>query len=162
MSQKLRGEDLLAYVRDNKGLPEKDLAVGAGYFTNNPDGSIQINTKPFYQELSIANGLVLPSTVGKTTSNGSTPGKRGKSLAYCLTSNYRTGSVVITGGYLTQIGVKPGQQISVEVVPEAGELVLKLSETQPEPQETEDEPDEMEDEEEDGEEVAAEPAYAIA
>lgn len=125
MSRKLRGQDLLDYVKANQGVPEKELAAGAGYYTDLPDGGQQVNTKPFYQELSLAMGVVAPTTLGKKTRSG---GGSGRGLAYNLKTNERSGNAVVTGGYLRQIGVHPGQRVSVEIVEEAAELVLKLAE----------------------------------
>lgn len=124
MSEKLYGSDLVAYCKANAGLPEKELAVGAGYFTTLPDGGVQVNTKPFYQELTMASGLVAPKSVGKSDSGG----RRGKGLSYNLKTNINSGNAVVTGGYLEQIGVKPGERVIVEVIAEAGELVLKAAE----------------------------------
>lgn len=124
MSEKLYGADLVAYCKANAGLPEKELAVGAGYFTTLPDGGVQVNTKPFYQELTMASGLVAPKSVGKTGLTG----RRGKGLSYNLKTNINSGNAVVTGGYLEQIGVKPGERVIVEVIEEAGELVLKKAE----------------------------------
>lgn len=127
MANKLYGQDLIEYVKANPGLPEKDLAVGAGYFSEvtNEDGEtrIQIHTKPFYQELSMATGLVAPKSVGKSGAGG---GRRGKGLSYNLKTNPNSGNAVVTSGYLRQIGVEPGDRVSVEVIEEAGEVVLKL------------------------------------
>lgn len=122
--QRLRGNDLVAYVRANPGLPEKELAAGAGYYTDLEDGKRQVNTKPFYQELSLASGVVAPSTIGrKTIRHGS-----GRGLSYNLKTNEKSGNAVLTGGYLRQIGVQPGERVSVEVIEEAGEIVLKAYE----------------------------------
>jgi hypothetical protein len=85
---------------------------------------IQYNTKPFYQELTIAQGLIAPKNMGRSAT-----GRRGKSLAYRLKTNINSGNTVVTGGYLSQIGVVPGDYVDVEVIEEAGELVLKKSET---------------------------------
>jgi hypothetical protein len=62
-----------------------------------------------------------PQTLGRTTPIG----RRGKSLAYNLKTNETSGNAVVTTGYLKQIGVEPGDRVSVEVIAEAGELVLK-------------------------------------
>lgn len=127
-TEKLYGQALLEYVAANQGLAEKDLVVGAGYVTDLADGGIQVNTKPFYQELAMASGLVAPKSVGKTA-----PGnRRGKGLAYNLKTNPNSGNAVLTGGYLSQIGVNPGERVSVEVIEEAGELVLKKLEVEEE------------------------------
>lgn len=126
MSNKLYGPELLAYVSENQGLAEKELVVGAGYFTELPDGAQQVNTKPFYQELAMASGLVAPKSVGKASAGG----RRGKGLSYNLKTNINSGNAVLTGGYLEQIGVKPGERVAVEVIAEAGELVLKRAEGQ--------------------------------
>lgn len=125
MSEKLYGEALLAYVSENPGLPEKDLVVGAGYTSEvlDPEGlaRLQIHTKPFYQELAIAKGLIEPSSVGRSKASG----RPGKGLSYKLKSNPNSGNVVITGGYTEQIGLMPGEKVSVEVIAEAGEVVIK-------------------------------------
>jgi hypothetical protein len=125
MSEKLRGEALLAYVSENPGLPEKDLVIGAGYTSEVVDAEggsrVQIHTKPFYQELAVAKGLIEPSSVGRIKANG----RPGKGLSYKLKSNPNSGNVVITGGYTEQIGLLPGEKVSVEVIAEAGEVVLK-------------------------------------
>ena len=121
MAKKLTGADLIEYVKQNEGLPTKELAEGAGYFTVLPDGSIQVNSKPFLESLGSATGLLTPQTLGRTTPIG----RRGKSLAYNLKTNETSGNAVVTTGYLKQIGVEPGDRVTVEVVEEAGELVLK-------------------------------------
>lgn len=126
MSQKLHGADLLAYVAANPNLPEKELAAGAGYATEveNEDGTtrLQIHTKPFYQELAIAQGIIKPATIGRSSVAGS---RRGKGLSYKLKSNPNSGNVVLTGGYTEQIGLTPGEHVTVEVIEEAGEIVIK-------------------------------------
>lgn len=124
MPSKLRGQELLEYVKANQGVPEKELATGAGYYTDLPDGGTQVNTKPFYQELSLAMGVVAPTTLGKKPRPR---GGSGRGLAYNIKTNERSGNAVVTGGYLRQIGVMPGQRLSIEIVEEAGELVLKLA-----------------------------------
>ena len=121
MAEKLHGQELLAYVEENQGKPEKELAIGAGYFTNLPDGNVQVNTKPFYQELAMAKGLIAPSTVGKSGPGG----RRGKGLSFCLKTNPNSGNAVVTHGYLAPIGVQPGERVIVEIIEEAGEVVLK-------------------------------------
>lgn len=134
MSRKLRGEELVEYVRSNSGLPEKDLAVGAGYFSEVTDESgetrVQVNVKPFYQALSLASGLVAPSTVGKKEASARRGGGGGRALTYNIKTNGKSGNAVVTGGYLRQIGIEPGQRLSVEIVEEAGEIVLKLADDQ--------------------------------
>lgn len=134
MSQKLRGEQLVEYVRANSGLHEKDLAKGAGYFcevTDEETGEtrVQVNVKPFYQALSLASGLVAPSSVGRKEGGQRAPGG-GRALSYNIKTNVNSGNAVVTGGYLRQIGIEPGQRLSVEIIEEAGEIVLKLAENQ--------------------------------
>jgi hypothetical protein len=125
MSDKLRGEALLAYVSENPGLPEKDLVIGAGYTSEVLDSSgetrVQIHTKPFYQELAVAKGLIEPSSVGRIKADG----RPGRGLSYKLKSNPNSGNVVLTGGYTEQIGLMPGEKVEVEVIAETGEIVLK-------------------------------------
>jgi len=118
---KLKGQELVDYCEANQGLPEKELVVGAGYYTELEDGKIQINTKPFYQAVMLAKGIIAPQTVGRSG------GKRGKGLSYLLKTNHRTGNAVVTGGYLSQIGVEKGGRVSVEVIQESGELILKAA-----------------------------------
>ena len=125
MSDKLRGEALLAYVSENPGLPEKDLVVGAGYTSEVLDAEgqarLQVHTKPFYQELAMAKGLITPGSVGRIKANG----RPGKGLSYLLKSNPNSGNIVLTCGYTEQIGLAPGEKVSVEVIAETGEIVLK-------------------------------------
>lgn len=135
MSSKLRGEELVEYVRANSGLPEKELAIGAGYFSEVTDESgetrVQVNVKPFYQALSLASGLVAPSTVGKKGIGGRRGGGGGgRALTYNIKTNGKSGNAVVTGGYLRQLGIEPGQRLSVEIIEEAGEIVLKLADNQ--------------------------------
>lgn len=119
---KLTGSQLVEYVRENSGLPEKELAVGAGYFTTLADGSQQVNTKPFYQALTLASGLVEPSTLGKNSSRLG----GGRRLSYNVKTNDNSGNAVITAGYIRQIGGEPGDRLTIEVSREAGEIILKL------------------------------------
>jgi hypothetical protein len=125
MSSKLQGQELLDYVAANSGLDEKELVTGAGFFTEitDKDGQprSQVHIKAFYQELALAKGLIDPSTAGRTEKNG----RPGKSLSYCLRSNPNTGNVVLTRGYIEQIGVTGGDRVTVEVIQETGEIVLK-------------------------------------
>lgn len=127
MSEKLVGDALLAYVAQNSDLTEKELAIGAGYTSEviEPDGSsrIQIHTKPFYRELSIAQGIIKPSSAGRSNSNG----RPGKGLSYLLKSNAKSNNIVVTGGYMEQIGLKPGDKVTVEIIAEAGEVVLRCA-----------------------------------
>lgn len=135
MSNKLLGQELLDYCAQHEGEPEKELAIGAGYFTELPDGGIQVNTKPFYQELAMAKGLIAPATVGKSGVSG---GRRGKGLSFCLKTNPKSGNAVVTSGYLAPIGVKPGERVSVEIVEESGEVVLKRAPDEEQPEAVED------------------------
>ena len=135
MTTRLKGQELLDYVQANRDKPEKELATGAGYFTQtgaDPE-KVQVNTKPFYQELAIAQGIMAPEAIGR---NGGQ--RRGKGLSYLLKTNPNSGNAVLTGGYLSQIDVEPGERIAVEVIAETKELVIKRAPAaeQPEAEET--------------------------
>ena len=135
MATRLRGQELLDYVRENSGTPEKELATGAGYYTTTAEGNLQVNTKPFYQELAIAQGIMTPDSIGR----GPEGNRRGKGLSYLLKTNPKSGNAVLTGGYLTQIGVKPGERIGVEVIAESQEVVLKRASDESQPSAAEEE-----------------------
>lgn len=129
MASKLRGQELLDYVAENPGVVEKDLVIGAGYVSwvtdrETNEARPQVHTKQFYQELAMAKGVILPATVGRSAKAG----RVGKGLSYLLKSNPKSGNVVITGGYTEQIGLTPGEKVTVEVIEEAGEIVIKKAE----------------------------------
>lgn len=151
MSEKLRGQALLDYCEANAGLPEKELVIGAGFCSEVTDEEgntrLQVHTKPFYQELAISRGIIDPVSVGRKNKSG----KPGKGLTYLLKANPKSGNIVLTGGYTEQIGVKPGEKVSVEIVEEAGELVIKRASE-------EDQPDDLGS----GEATSAQPAMAGA
>lgn len=129
MAQKLHGQALLDFVAANPNLGEKELVIGAGFCSEvtDKDGTprVQPHAKAFFQELSIAQGIIKPSAVKGAA--GRKPA--GKSLSYELKSNLNTGNVVLTRGYLKLIGVQPGEYVSIEAIEEAGELVVKKSTT---------------------------------
>lgn len=130
MTTRLEGTDLLAYLEAaEEGLTTAQLAQGAGYYKTftSEDGSfkIQINEKPFLFATARAQGL-LPALAANKPKNVT-----GKARAYRLKSAEKGGAVVVSGGYLEEIGIQPGQYVHVEAVKEAGELVLSLAEDSP-------------------------------
>lgn len=128
---RLVGNELLAYVNDenNRGIAEHDLIQGAGYWqeqVNKKTGEVyvQINSNPFYKALATAsNHVVIPSA----KPSGMASGARRR---FRVRANPNTGNVTITGSYLAEIGIKPGEYLKIETLSEAGELVLLKDEDQ--------------------------------
>lgn len=128
---RLVGEALLDYVQDenNRGIAESDLIRGAGYWQeqiNKKTGEVyvQINSNPFYKALASAKNLVVIPSVKST---GLTSGARRR---FRVRANPNTGNVTITGSYLAEIGIKPGEYLKIETLADAGELVLLKDEDQ--------------------------------
>lgn len=128
---RLVGNELLDYVQDekNRGIPESDLIQGAGYWQEQIKKAtgevyVQINSNPFYKALAAAKNLVV---IPPTTSSGLSSGARRR---FRVRANPNTGNVTITGSYLAEIGVKPGEYLKIETITESGELVLLKDEDQ--------------------------------
>lgn len=121
--ERLHGDALLAYVDANRGVAEKDLIKGAGYWRetvkkDSDETYVQINVNPFYKALAAAKQLIeLPPT--PVSSGSGTQDRR----RFRVRTNPKTGNAVITGGYMAEIGVQPGEYIRIEVT-EAQEVVL--------------------------------------
>jgi hypothetical protein len=120
---RLTGPELLAYAQDNEGQPIDDLIKGAGYYREvtgeDGDVKIQINRQPFWQALAIAQGIVKVSAARTVSSGGKTRARK-----YRVKSNDKSGNIVITGGYLEEIGGRPGEYFRLEIVEDTGELVV--------------------------------------
>jgi hypothetical protein len=128
---RLTGDELLQFVEANTDhMDANELAIGAGYFsmvkTTDADGEPserqQVNRSAFQNALLAAKGLSLFAP--KATRS------IGRKLSYRIATHPRTGNVVISGAYLRQIGIEPGQYIRVEPVDESKELVVLLHEDQ--------------------------------
>jgi hypothetical protein len=120
---RLTGQELLTFAQANEGLPIDELIKGAGYCReivgDEGDVKIQINRQPFWQALAIAQGIVTVPSIKASPKTGKT-----RSKGYRVKSNDKSGNIVITGGYLNEIGGKPGEYFRLEVVEETNELVV--------------------------------------
>lgn len=127
--ERLVGDALLAYVDEHKGIAERDLVRGAGYWReqvkkDTGEVYVQLNANPFYKALAAAKQLIelpVPAPGGG--------GGGGDRRRFRVRTNPKTGNAVVTGGYLAEAGITPGQYVRIEVT-EANEIVLVLDEDQ--------------------------------
>jgi hypothetical protein len=97
----LVGQDLIAFVEENDGMNQMELARGAGYVRVTRTGKEQILVKQFYNTLLAAKGM--PIAVGKTP---------GKSAQY-RTSVHASGVILLGKTYAADFGLKPGDELEI-------------------------------------------------
>lgn len=107
----LTGAELIQYVKENETLNQMQLARGAGYVRTTKTGREQVLVKQFYNSLLAAKGMPIP--VGKT------PGKS----AQFATSVHKSGVILLGKTYSEKFGLKPGDELQIDVQDECIKLV---------------------------------------
>lgn len=97
----LTGAALITRVEELKPAPESEVAIACGYVS----GAGKARLSAFKDALLAAHGFSL----GKAPKAS----RRGKPLSYCVTTNAKSGNILLAGGYATLIGVEPGGQVAI-------------------------------------------------
>jgi hypothetical protein len=97
----LVGQELIAFVKENDGMNQMELARGAGYVRVTRTGREQILVKQFYNTLLAAKGMPIPL--------GKTPGKS----AQFRTTVHATGVILLGKTYSADFGLKPGDELDI-------------------------------------------------
>ena len=118
----LKGDELLAVLRQNQTAPKETLLELTGYTTTKSDGSKSYAYTNFYQAVIEAQGLVIPAI--KAPSKGA--GKRGGRELPWETKCQSNNQILIGSGYLREAGLEPGAEFRVDT--KDGELKLTLVE----------------------------------
>lgn len=129
MSEPLRGEKLLALVKEMDGAGKSELVRAAGYCTLRKDGVERLNFTGFYEALLEAKG---------TNFGGGATGKpSGRTLSYTARVQFN-GNLLIGKSYVRQMGFEPGDQFKIvlgkagiRLVPVASEDENAVSEQAP-------------------------------
>lgn len=109
----LTGSELLAFVKANPDLNQKQLAREAGYLRVTEKGIEQVLTKRFYHALLNAKGVEI--SVGKA------PGK----TARFETTVHASGVLLLGKTYVEQFGLEPGAVVSISLDEDAIRLTPK-------------------------------------
>lgn len=104
---RLQGQELLKYLKENEGVELETLIEGAGY-TASRGGRRTLQKSKFFAAFSQANGYDL----GTFTVN--MPEGLGKEPTYRLKVGPK-GLIPVSRAYTTQIGLKHGDYVNVEV-----------------------------------------------
>lgn len=97
----LTGAALIARVEELKPAPESEVAIACGYVSE--AGKARLSA--FKDALLDAHGLSL----GKAPKAA----RRGKPLSFCVTTNAKSGNILLAGGYAALIGIEPGGQAAI-------------------------------------------------
>ena len=117
---KLRGQDLLDFVKAQAGRPEGEVAKAAGYVRSykrkDDEGEVQEYTSPqtidFHRALTAAQGVALQVPASATR-------KAPKERALHIQAS---GKLILSPCYRSQVGLEKGNQVIVEEVD--GKLVI--------------------------------------
>lgn len=101
----LKGDELLAKVKDLKGSSPDDMAVATGYVTRKGKPKVA----DFNHALGVANGYFSESAVPSPAA-----AKKGRAPSYQATVA-GNGNAVIGGAYTAAIGLAPGDKIRITV-----------------------------------------------
>lgn len=101
----LKGDELLAKVRDLKGKSPDDMALATGYVTRKGNPKVA----DFNHALGVANGYFSESAAPSTAA-----AKKGRAPSYQATIA-GNGSAVIGGAYTAAIGLVTGDKIKITV-----------------------------------------------
>jgi len=104
--QRLTGDDLLTFIRQNQGGDRDALALDAGYFVMR-HGKASVQRSEFLQAITEAHGTPVGPTVTRT-------GRKGKPPTYKIKVSPK-GIAPIGPCYTKQIGMEPGQSVIVTV-----------------------------------------------
>lgn len=114
------GQELLAYVQENQGVPGDELAYGAGYYTKTTDPetgetNTRIHKNEFFKAVTEAStGIVIPAAKRAYTS------RRGRAPIVTIG---KSGNCVVGARHSAVAGFEPGSK--VRVTAEAGRIVLE-------------------------------------
>ena len=111
---RLTGQALLDYVKSQNGADRDQIIEGAGYVVTR-NGKTSLQRVKFFEEFSKAQGFELSST--PTTERA----RFGPVASYRLKVGAR-GLVPVSNAYCSQIGLKPGDYVTVAI--EDGAIVL--------------------------------------
>jgi hypothetical protein len=97
----LTGAALLARVEELKPAPGSEVAIACGYVSD--AGKARLSA--FKDALLDAHGH----------SRGKAPkaARRGKPLSFQVTTNAKSGNILLAGGYAALIGIEPGGQVAI-------------------------------------------------
>lgn len=117
----LKGEELLAKVRDLKGKSPDDMALATGYVTRKGNPKVA----DFNHALGVANGYFSESAAPSTAA-----AKKGRAPSYqaTITGN---GNAVIGSAYTSAIGLAPGDKIKITVNDVLGIVSFVKLDTEP-------------------------------
>jgi hypothetical protein len=107
----LTGADLIAFVKENDGMNQMELARGAGYLRVTRTGKEQVLVKQFYNSLLAAKGTPIPL--------GRTPGKS----AQYATSVHKSGVILLGRTYSERFGLNPGDELEIVLEEDCIKLV---------------------------------------
>lgn len=117
----LTGAALIARVEELKPAPESKIAIACGY----------VSTAGKARLLAFKGALLDAHGLGD--GRGPKTSRRGKPLSFCVTTNAKSGNILLAGGYATLIGVEPGSQVAIAhqgnslVITPAGEAPVACS-----------------------------------
>jgi hypothetical protein len=103
MSEPVRGEKLLALVKEMDGASKSELVRAAGYCTTRKDGIERLNFTGFYEALLEAKG---------TNFGGPTGRPSGRALSFTARVQFN-GNLLIGKSYIRQMGFEPGDQFKI-------------------------------------------------
>lgn len=116
-ANRLHGDELITFLKQNPNGDRDALAVDAGYFQMR-HGRASVERAQFLQAIAEAHGTPVGRTIRKA-------GVKGKQLAYMVKVSPK-GITPVGPGYTRQIGVKPGEMLKVYI--EDGVIILEPSE----------------------------------
>lgn len=114
--QRLTGEQLLTFVRQNPDGDRDQLALDAGYFQMR-NGKASVERSEFLEAIAAAHGTPIGRTIPKQ-------GCKGKKPTYKIKVSPK-GIAPIGLSYIKQIGVKPGEFVNVII--EDDSIILEAS-----------------------------------
>ena len=113
-ANRLHGDELITFLKQNQGGDRDALALDAGYFVMR-HGVKSVERSQFLQAIAEAHGTPVGRQIKRK-------GARGKKLAYKVKVSPK-GITPVGPGYTRQIGVKPGELLKVFI--EDGVIVLE-------------------------------------
>lgn len=102
----LTGKALLKKVKELPDKSKKDTAIACGYYTTTKDQQKRVNLAKFYDAVLQAKGVQLDE---KHPKDG-----RGRAPTYraCV---HKNGQLVIGANYTEEMGLKPGDEFSIQL-----------------------------------------------
>lgn len=101
MSERLVGQALIQKVSSMPGASKSEKARACGYVTIAADGTERLSFTAFYEALAVASGVELE-------------GQRRPQLSY-QASVLTNGAILIGPRYVEQLGLTPGDQVSLQI-----------------------------------------------